>query len=1154
MTFAATQWVHALWLVLGLVVFLLYLERRGSGVLSRFVAATMQQRLVQRASSGRRVLRIACIGMCGLALVIALMRPQWGVEFVETPRASAELMVCLDVSKSMLAEDVAPNRLERAKAEIEDLLPYLNGDHVGLIAFAGTASVACPLTPDYGFLRLVLDEIGTHSVRRGGTQLAEPIRKAVAGFGAASDVSRAIILITDGEDHDSYPIEAAMEAAELGIKIIAIGFGDEVAGSEIYYTDPQTGSREVVRHDGAVVRSRLDGDTLREIIAKTDGVYVPAGTAGLLDLESIYAQNIAPMTRGKLDGRGRAVRKEGFQWAILAAILFLVAAAALTGQRRRRETVLPALTQASSAAALLLLVVLGSQPALAQTTPAAGPAPTTQPGVDTRADTGTNVNTGDAAEGDVSDAPALEVPADARDAYNAGCTKLSTSAFEEAEELFLAARRQAGTDLDARFAATYNLAWVYVHEADRQREDEPEAALKSLQTAADWFRDAVRLRPDNDDARHNLEVVLARALALADSLRKQEELTERLDRLIDAQRQLAAATRPLVEQAMASSDPNLSELMRESFRAHARSQRALLSDSGSLVDDVATERSGIDAMSEEQQSPEDKIRGVQLDNALHYLHRARERMGQTRKQFRRKQAERGYRRAAASLTELKRARDQLRDPVEVLTAVIGDLQEQARSTQTLATADNLMNDAEPPPMWLTVEYLQENQEGVTGRTGELRARLEAGVEHAEKTPTETPEETTAPSPEEAEEERVLAMVKEALPFVQQGESALQDAATSLETSDLTTALQAQVTALQALLDARERFLDLRGLIEASYATECQLQQLLVARHGDAARGQAPLVMEPLRAGLVTEQGKNLERSQRLEILLDAEIAKLPDAAAAAPGAPQGQEPDAERQRFDRAKILLIRARKEMARARDQLRDGADTEENWSTSQVAVDAAVKEIEELRRLFFSIIEHLQETARRQMELNDSTEEAIHVGAVEERPARIGPLVPRQEEIGAFSEQIATALTEQAAQGSQGAPPGTDPAQAQEQAQRIARAAELVTAARQEMEQAGFALGSSEDEDSLNDGRTHQDTALQQLAQALALLQPPQDQQQQQDQQEQQEQQQAEQGEQKEEDQASSDPAQLLQGIRDREAERRKDKNDQKNQRYEPVEKDW
>ncbi len=300
--FANPNWFQAMWLVVALVVVLLWLDWRRGDVLSRLLSVTMQSRLVHRLSRTRRWLSIALLGLAGVSLVVALMRPQWGLTYHSTPRVGAQIMVCLDVSKSMLAEDTAPNRLERAKAELTDLLSYLETDQIGLIAFAGRATVLCPLTPDFGFFRLILDGAGPHSVGRGGTQLEEPIRTALDGFRTESDVSRVIVLITDGEDHDSHPLDAAKAAAERGVKILTIGFGDE-AGSEIQFTDPEGGVRMTVRDaNGAPVVSRLDGETLRGIAMETEGAYIPAGT-GTLDLKSIHDAHIAPLVRGEQDHR-----------------------------------------------------------------------------------------------------------------------------------------------------------------------------------------------------------------------------------------------------------------------------------------------------------------------------------------------------------------------------------------------------------------------------------------------------------------------------------------------------------------------------------------------------------------------------------------------------------------------------------------------------------------------------------------------------------------------------------------------------------------------------------------------------------------------------------------------------------------------------------
>src|SRR5262249_14480030 len=154
---------------------------------------------------------------------------------------AADVMIVLDVSKSMLAEDVRPNRLERAKAEISEMARQLPGHRVGLVAFAGRAGLLCPLTPDHGLFNLGLRGGDTSSVSRGGTRIGEALRVATKGFPSGPG-AKLVVLITDGEDHDSYPLEAAKTAKGEGVKIIAVGLGSE-EGSPITLTDPRTGAK-----------------------------------------------------------------------------------------------------------------------------------------------------------------------------------------------------------------------------------------------------------------------------------------------------------------------------------------------------------------------------------------------------------------------------------------------------------------------------------------------------------------------------------------------------------------------------------------------------------------------------------------------------------------------------------------------------------------------------------------------------------------------------------------------------------------------------------------------------------------------------------------------------------------------------------------------
>jgi Ca-activated chloride channel family protein len=320
--------VHLMWVAAGVVALLGWLELRGRDVLERFVSAVMQRRLAERPTTGRILARLGLILVALIAGVFALMRPQTqGVtETVSSSKVSADIMVVLDVSKSMLAADTAPSRLERAKAEIDEMLDRLTGHRVGLVAFAGRAVELCPLTSDYSFFRMVLRETDVGSVARGGTRIGDGLRKALAGF-TDGDGAKLVILITDGEDQESYPLEAAKEIKAAGVRIVAIGFGSE-EGSPIMIPDPKTKVLTAVvdKDTNQPVTSRLDGETLRQIALETEGVYVPAGTSAL-DLDSIIASHVQPILRERADASVRVVPGELYAWFVMISLLCIVLAA-----------------------------------------------------------------------------------------------------------------------------------------------------------------------------------------------------------------------------------------------------------------------------------------------------------------------------------------------------------------------------------------------------------------------------------------------------------------------------------------------------------------------------------------------------------------------------------------------------------------------------------------------------------------------------------------------------------------------------------------------------------------------------------------------------------------------------------------------------------
>jgi Ca-activated chloride channel family protein len=323
--FVHLERVHLIWTMIAIVGGLVALEQRSAYALGGFLSPVMQRRLTARASFARTAVKLGLVLGSLVCAVIALMRPQarGDLEITAATDTSADVMFVLDVSRSMLAEDAAPNRLARAKAEIGELVGKLEDARVGMIAFAGRAVPVCPLTPDHAFFTTVLGTVDTRSAGRGGTRVGEAIKTATAAFPQGQG-AKLIVLITDGDDQDKYSLDAAKLARDAGIKIVAIGIGSE-QGSEITLTDPQTGAKTKLMHDGKPVISKLDGETLRRIALATEGVYVPAGTHAV-DLKGILSSYVLPLVRAGGDPTKRFVPAELFQWFVLASLVLLLAA------------------------------------------------------------------------------------------------------------------------------------------------------------------------------------------------------------------------------------------------------------------------------------------------------------------------------------------------------------------------------------------------------------------------------------------------------------------------------------------------------------------------------------------------------------------------------------------------------------------------------------------------------------------------------------------------------------------------------------------------------------------------------------------------------------------------------------------------------------
>ena len=239
----------------------------------KFGDEDLVKQLMPSYSKAKVWVRLTMFSLGFFFFVIGLSRPQIGAKLKEHETKGAEIMIVLDVSNSMLAEDYSPNRLERAKLAISRLVDKLREDRIGLIVFAGNSFVQLPITTDYVSAKMFLNSISTESVPVQGTAIGEAINTAIRSFSAQSEKSRAVIIITDGENHEDDPVAAAKQAAELGVRIFTIGVGSP-EGKPI----PMNG--ELLKDkEGNIVVTRLDEKVLQEIAAAADGVYVRAGNS-----------------------------------------------------------------------------------------------------------------------------------------------------------------------------------------------------------------------------------------------------------------------------------------------------------------------------------------------------------------------------------------------------------------------------------------------------------------------------------------------------------------------------------------------------------------------------------------------------------------------------------------------------------------------------------------------------------------------------------------------------------------------------------------------------------------------------------------------------------------------------------------------------------
>ena len=335
MLFGQSVFLYLLMLIPFIFVFYLLVRRSRRKAIERLGNPELIAGLSERVSQSKRRWKAILMLLVITFVIIALARPQIGSHLELVEQQGVEVMVALDTSLSMMAQDVAPNRLERAKLAVVELMDRLPGARVGLVAFAGTSFVQFPLTTDFEAARLFLDAADVNTVSLPGTAIGDAIRTATRAFSEKELKYKVLILFTDGEDHNTDPIGAAREAAEQGVIIYAVGFGSP-EGEPIPVRD-ETGAVTDFKKDrqGEVVLSKLDEAALQEIAKTTGGVYYQATASGK-EIDRIVAA-IDDMDKKELESKFMVRHVERFQISAALAMLALVGEFVLTDRKGDRD-------------------------------------------------------------------------------------------------------------------------------------------------------------------------------------------------------------------------------------------------------------------------------------------------------------------------------------------------------------------------------------------------------------------------------------------------------------------------------------------------------------------------------------------------------------------------------------------------------------------------------------------------------------------------------------------------------------------------------------------------------------------------------------------------------------------------------------------------
>ena len=816
---------------------------------------------------------------------------------------------------------------------------------------------------------------------------------------------------------------------------------------------------------------------------------------------------------------------------------------------------------------------------------------------------GTQPNGAQAAGGRANDAPAGDDSAreaqeaksiydDAsltpRDIYNLAIGELGKGAFDSAADGFARARDAASFDNELRYAAAYNLGFAYAAKAaaagdpENLGEADLQAAIDDLSLSIAWFRDAARQRPSLDDARGNLEIVLKRHLNAQDIMAQKYNTPERrLDALIAAERDIREASRALSQKIGGDDAARNPIAFRDDFKSIAKMQREALTDANLTAENIANARALIESKTEDARSQEEAYRKFQFDAVIPLLDDARRYMASARRQMRDMSMADGLRQTNKAFYALKQAREQLDEPLRILTHVFEDEQNFIRladakalfeSPERLSAYREKHQEADIAlPAWLNATLLSDTQQDVLERTKRLAAFLDAAssVEIPETDANGQPMDKT--QKEAAQEQR--DQIRESLPLIRSAAEAMSQADEAVNRGDAASALREGAQAARDLSLAMERFADLKHLIEIAYRSQSDASAIVSGDIG--ADAPELLSREQQKTALTPILEANSDRLERLSASIAKQSAKALEAAnkqaqaadrqAAAQGAAADDQTKAQaeaqiaqmQQLFEHAETLRADAQAAVKRMSETVAAADSQDETlraapqnaqdavWSDLTEDSAAANANLEQLRMLFFTIAEHVEELLRQQTATLDATADVSALSA-DEQNFKLPPVIDRQRMHELTSTQLSRVIAEQsekmAAQGGQ---------DEQETAQRYRQAAGELDDAAAAMRQAQADL---QNENRLfAEALAQQKEAAEHVQKALEWLRPPQQQNEQQQQQQQNDQQQQQQ--QQQQKMSKEQAEKKIQQIRSRDQERRKHRESRQDGAGMPVvEKDW